>query len=87
MTIRIPPAAQSPALIVALKAAIVALLLLGVVLIVPLAFPLLAMVALVWLPTDGASPLHHTFQPWEYVWQRGGGSSVSDDRQCRNHPC
>lgn len=39
-------------LIVALKSAIVALLLLGVAFVVTPAYPLLAMVGILWLPTD-----------------------------------
>ncbi|MDQ2787865.1 MAG: hypothetical protein M3Y58_22990 [Chloroflexota bacterium] len=49
-----PPPTLLPrhALIVALKSAVVALLLLGVVFVVTPAFPLLAMVGILWLPTD-----------------------------------
>lgn len=50
--VRIPPPLRHPALIVAVKGVVIALLLVGVVLLVTPAFPLLAMAVLLWLPAD-----------------------------------
>ncbi len=50
--VRIPSSLRHPALIVALKGAVVALLLIGVALLVTPAFPLLPMTVLLWLPAD-----------------------------------
>jgi len=52
MMVRIPSSLRHPALIVALKGAVVALLLIGVALLVTPAFPLLPMTVLLWLPAD-----------------------------------
>jgi len=52
MMVRIPASLRHPALIIALKGAVVALLLVGVVLLVTPALPLLAMVGLLLLPAD-----------------------------------